>query len=397
MSGAMEATKMFLVEGDRVVRPDDDAAGSERGIADFMQDLRPMQEATDLPDLFAGLAHSVAATLHADACLVSLYDESKDVLRDVAGSVMPPARLNSLAEEYPLQDFPLTREVLETGRSMEISVSDPAADPSERRLLEEIGFSRVLMNRLSVDGKTLGTVEVYRIDDRRFRSTDPRQVDVLSKFAANTYSRIHLAAKLEAQYTETIEALVSALEARDPYTQAHAGRIRDWSIALSVAMQVPIEQRRAIRLGAVLHDVGKIGVADSILLKPGPLTEEEWAAMRTHPEIGESMLRGIDFLAPALPIVRHHHERWDGNGYPDGLVGSEIPVGARIVAVCDAFDAMTSDRPYRPAMSIDAACDELTRNAGTQFDPTCVDLLVDLVTQAGEVHHLEDRFVRYAS
>ncbi|MDQ3985532.1 MAG: HD domain-containing protein [Actinomycetota bacterium] len=390
----MSTNEMFLVNGERGLGSPE--FGAQRGISELMRDLTPMQEATDLPDLFAGLADSVVGAIHADACLVSLYDDERKVLRDVAASVRPPATLNSVAEEYRLEDFPATREVLETGRAMEASVADPDSDPRERGLLAELGFSRLLLSRFSVDGRTIGTVEAYRVSDRPFRRDDSRRVDVLCSFGANAYSRIQLAAKLEVHYMETIEALVSALEARDPYTEAHAGRIRDTAMALAVAMQLPGEKRRAVKLGSILHDVGKIGISDSILLKPGPLTEEEWAIMKSHPEIGERMLNGIDFLTPVLPIVRHHHERWDGNGYPDRLKGKSIPVGARIVAVCDAFDAMTSDRPYREAMPLDLACEELKRNSGTQFDPECVDLLVDVVSRMGDAH-LEDRFVRYAS
>ena len=386
---------MYLVKGER------DPAGVEKttgqaGISNLMRDLTPMQEATDLPDLFAGLARSVVGALHSDACLVSLLDEKRGTLRDVAASVVPPAKLNTVAEEYSLEDFPATREVLETGAAMEISVSDESADPRERRLLGQLGFSRLLMGRLTVEGETIGTVEAYRIKDRPFRYDDPNQIDVLSNFAANAYSRIQLAAKLEIHYTETIEALVSALEARDPYTQAHAGRIRDTAMALSGALQLSMDQRRAVRLGSILHDVGKIGISDSILLKAGPLTDEEWVIMRSHPEIGERMLQGIDFLHAALPIVRHHHERWDGTGYPDRIAGEAIPVGARIVAVCDAFDAMTSDRPYRAALPIEEALEELQKNAGAQFDPACVDVLVEVMREAGD-ENLAERFVRYAS
>lgn len=393
----MANTEMYLVnDAADIKHPTSSLPRSERGISDLMQDLRPMQEATDLPDLFAGLAHSVVRALKADACLVSLYEPDTQMLRDVAASVVAPARLNSVAEQFKLNDFPGTKRVIETGDPMEVSIADPDAEPSERRLLADLGFSRLLMSRFTVEGATLGTVEVYRTHDRPFRHDDSRQMDMLAGFASNTYSKIQLAAKLEVHYTETIEALVSALEARDPYTEAHAGRIRDTAIALSVAMQVPVEQRRAIRLGSILHDVGKIGVSDSILLKPGPLTDEEWVVMRSHPEIGEKMLQGIDFLTPALPIVRHHHERWDGNGYPDRLTKQEIPIGARIVAVCDSYDAMTTDRPYRKAMSIEEACDELKRCSETQFDPDCVDLLVDVVAEMGE-SRLENRFVRYAT
>jgi HD-GYP domain-containing protein (c-di-GMP phosphodiesterase class II) len=354
-----------------------------------------MQQAEDLPDLFAALAQAVTGALKTDGCLVSLYDEEKDVVRDVAASVVRPARLNVVAEEYELDKYPVTRSVLKTGKAAEISVTDPSADINERQVLADLGYSRVLINRFLVDGKTVGTVEAYRVADRPYRKDDSRQIDVLTSFAANAYSRIQLASRLEVHYTETIEALVSALEARDPYTEAHAGRIRDLAVSIAIAMQLPPDQRRAVRLGAILHDVGKIGISDAILLKPGPLTDEEWVIMKTHPEIGERMLKGIDFLAPALPVVRHHHERWDGDGYPDGIGGQDIPVGARIVAVCDAFDAMTSDRPYRKSLGKERACAELRRNSGSQFDPHCVDLLVDVVSRLGD-DHLEERFVRFA-
>ncbi len=369
---------------------------SPGAIEHFMDDLGPMQEADDLPDLFAGLARAVMRALKADAVLVSMYEPERSVLRDVAASVIPPAALNSVVEEYVLEDFPATRAVIETGKPLEISRFDPTADPSERRYLTEYGFARSLICRISLDGDGIGVVEVYRLRDLSFREDDPRQIDLLAKFAANAYSRIQMATKLESHYTETMEALVSALEARDPYTEAHAGRIKDIAVALAVALKVPGDSRRAVKLGAILHDVGKIGVSDSILLKPGALNDEEWKIMRSHPAIGERMLRGIDFLQPALPIIRHHHERWDGRGYPDGLTASNIPIGARIVAVCDTFDAMTSDRPYRKALPLDQACAEIDANSGSQFDPTCARLLVEVMSSMGEVD-LEDKFVRYAS
>ena len=368
----------------------------ERGLAELITDLEPMQDAVDLPDLFAGLARSVLGSLNADVCLISVLEEEGNSLRDVAASVAPPATYHSLAERYRLDDYPATREVIRSGRPRETSLSDPRADPNERRFAAEMGFGRILICRLALEGKPIGTVEAMRIEDRAFRADDGRQVDILCKFAANAYQRIQLSSKLELHYTETIEALVSALEARDPYTQAHAGRIRDTAVALATAMKIPGEVRRAVRLGSILHDVGKIGISDAILSKPGPLTDVEWAEMRTHPAIGERMLAGIDFLGPSLPIIRHHHERWDGRGYPDGLAEEAIPIGARIVAVCDAFDAMTTDRPYRRAMSLPRACDELVKESGKQFDPQCASLLVDILSSAGE-EPLEDRFVRYAS
>lgn len=361
----------------------------------LIEGIGPMQEATDIRDLFAGLARSVVTALNADAALVSLVDQDRDIIHDVAACVLPPYQLNTIVEEYPLAQYPMTRKVIESGESLEISTDDPDADPNELVFLHELGFSRMLMCSIVVDGRGIGIVEIYRRANRPFRTDDPRHVEVLTTFAANAYSKIQLAAKLEAQYTSTIEALVSALEARDPYTQAHTSRIRDLAGALADAMRVTKETRHAVRLGSILHDVGKIGISDAILRKPGPLTENERAVMRTHPEIGKRMLEGIDFLKSALPVIYHHHERWDGEGYPMRLKGDRIPLGARIVAVCDSFDAMTTDRPYRKAVPVEQALDEIINHSGTQFDPVCAALLVDVIERLGD-DNLEDRFVRYA-
>jgi HD-GYP domain-containing protein (c-di-GMP phosphodiesterase class II) len=362
--------------------------------------LTPLQEAADVRDLWAALAHAVSASLNVDGCLVAVLDEERETLVDAGASVKPPYHLNLIVEEYSLNDFPETRKVIETGQALEVSVSDPGADIAERRFLSHLGVSRVLISQLRFEGKGIGAIEAYRLEDRPFRRDDPRQVDLLVSFAANVYSRLQMASRLEKHYTETMEALVSALEARDPATQAHTGRIRDLAVALAVVLQLPSDVRRSISLGAILHDVGKIGISDTILSKPGPLDEGEWTVMKSHPQLGERMLAKVDFLTHALPIVRNHHERWDGSGYPDGLQEETIPMGARIVAVCDAFDAMTSERPYSGAVSVEAACAELIRCAGSQFDPICANLLVDLIEKLGPEHldeNIEEKLVRYAS
>jgi putative nucleotidyltransferase with HDIG domain len=354
-----------------------------------------MREAITLDDLYEGLARSVMNTLKVDACLVSTLDPERNILRDVAASVVPPAELNTLAQEYAVDLFPETKHVLESLGSMEISVNEDVTSREERDFLSELGYSRVLLQGFSMEG-VKGTIEAYRTEDRSFRADDPDHIHLLMEFASNSYARIQNATKLEEHYTKTMEALTSALEARDPYTEAHTGRIRDLALALARALRVPRHVREAVRFGALLHDVGKIGISDSILQKPGPLTDDEWQIMRQHPEIGVRMLRGMDFLAPALEVVLHHHERWDGTGYPAGLRGEDIPLPARIVAVCDAFDAMTSDRPYRPAMPIDRALDEIAKVAGTQLDPDCALLLIEVIQNVG-VDDVEDRFVRFAT
>jgi len=180
--------------------------------------------------------------------------------------------------------------------------------------------------------------------------------------------------RLHRTYDETLEALASALDARDRETKGHSLRVTRYMMDMARQMGVPPNTPEwiAMQRGALMHDVGKIGVPDHILHKPGALSDEEWQSMRRHPRIGADILRGISFLDEAAIIVLSHHERYDGRGYPRGLRGDEIPLGARIFAVADAFDAMTSDRPYRAAMPVEKAVDEIVHNSGTQFDPAVV-------------------------
>jgi HD-GYP domain-containing protein (c-di-GMP phosphodiesterase class II) len=371
-------------------------ARNDRLLSDVLVDLVPMQEATDLRDLYAGLARAAVNAVKADACLVSILDEDGETLRDVSASVVPPAKLDDIAGQYRLEDYPLTRAVIDTKESTMVSLSDPHADASETGFLQELGFSQVILSALVIEGIAIGIIEAYRVDERPFRLEDHQQIEILARFAMNSYSNIRWASKLESHYTTTIETMVSALEARNPDTNAHAKRIPDLVLGLASAMHLSPEFRRSLRLGSILHDVGKIGVPDSILLKPASLSDPEWEIMRRHPTIGERMLKPIEFLLPALPIIRHHHERWDGGGYPDGLAKEDIPLGARMVAVCDTFDAMVSDRPYRSGVTIAEAVEEILRCSGTQFDPACAMLLVDMVTKVGD-EDLEDKFVRYAN
>jgi HD-GYP domain-containing protein (c-di-GMP phosphodiesterase class II) len=181
-----------------------------------------------------------------------------------------------------------------------------------------------------------------------------------------------LYASLDRAYIGTAEALSAALEAKDSYTAEHSRSVTENAVALGRGFGMDEEQVRMLRYAAAFHDIGKLAISREILNKPGPLTSEERRMIEEHTAVGERILAPIEFLAPIRPMVRHAHERWDGDGYPDGLSGDEIPLGARILFVCDAYDAMTTDRAYRPAMSEDEARAELRACAGTQFDPEVV-------------------------
>lgn len=178
---------------------------------------------------------------------------------------------------------------------------------------------------------------------------------------------------LEGAYRSTLKALTAALETRDSETHGHSERVVTYSLRLGHEYGLNSEQMKSLEFGSLLHDIGKIGVPDSILRKPAKLTEEEWVRMREHPLHGQQILRGIEFLQGAARVVAQHHEKWDGSGYPIGLSGEEIDVCARIFAVADAFDAITSDRVYRRGKSYEAAAKELDDWAGKQFDPKVVE------------------------
>ena len=184
------------------------------------------------------------------------------------------------------------------------------------------------------------------------------------------------AKKIRASFLSAVTALAYALEAKDKYTSGHSLRVADISSAIAGKMGLPQDIIEKIKLAASVHDIGKIGIREIVLNKPADLTDEEFEHIRQHPEIGEHILAPIAEDEEILKIVRNHHGRYDGTGYPDRLQGHQIPLGARILAVADAYEAMTSERPYRKAMSDEAACTEIKRNRGSQFDPEVADIFL---------------------
>jgi putative nucleotidyltransferase with HDIG domain len=203
-----------------------------------------------------------------------------------------------------------------------------------------------------------------------------RELDALAEAFNELIQGLTVAeADTRAAYLGAIRALAATLDARDPYTAGHSERVSALSVLIGRQMGLDAAELDVLRLGALLHDIGKIGLTDAILRKPGPLTAEEYAELKRHPGQGARILRQVPFLAPHIPIVELHHERPDGRGYPFGLRGDEIPVAARIVHVADAFDAITSARAYRPARGTGEAIAELRRCSGTEFDPVPVEAL----------------------
>jgi putative nucleotidyltransferase with HDIG domain len=211
---------------------------------------------------------------------------------------------------------------------------------------------------------------------------------------ASDYRRLHAAYQQSLRYAEDVRrlygqlqraigqsllGLANALEAKDPYTRGHSERVSALSRRAALALGLAPSAVDTVGQAGLLHDIGKIGVPEAVLKKPGPLDPDEWTAMRAHPVIGAQIVAPFEFFAEAARVIRHHHERWDGSGYPDGLAGAVIPLEARIVAVADVFDALTSARPYRAALSREAARAQLVAEAGRTLDETIVAALLGVL------------------
>ncbi len=291
------------------------------------------------------------------------------------GSEPPPAELMPLLQWATASTVGRDRPFIHN----DLSETDAPAGAGTRSLVSA---------PLRARGRLIGAVHVldkqgadgFNTEDQALLQTIASHIGVAIEnsrlYQEERQTAEHLAVtldELEDTYDATLAALSGALDLRDNETEGHARRVTQYALRIAGECGIAGDELVAIERGALLHDIGKIGVPDSILLKPGKLTDEEWIVMRSHPLLGWQMIRNIRFLEEAAPIVLHHHERFDGGGYPHGLAGEQIPLGARIFAISDTFDAMTSDRPYRRALPYPIAAAEISRCAGTQFDPVVVE------------------------
>ena len=242
---------------------------------------------------------------------------------------------------------------------------------------------RIVVPIAGRDRKVVGAIAVYEADPDLLGEDDLHMLETIADQLGGTIEQAALFSSLERSYFETVEALSSALEAKDAYTLDHARSITDMSADVGRRLGMREDEIRDLKLGALLHDIGKIGVPTEILSKPGPLTDDEFEVMKEHTVIGERIIADVEFLQGVRPLVLHEHERWDGAGYPHQLKGEEIPLGARIIFVCDSWHAMTSDRPYRQALPDEEALRRLRAGAGSQFDPSVVDAFCDLMEHEG--------------
>ncbi|MEW6116183.1 MAG: HD domain-containing phosphohydrolase [Nitrospirota bacterium] len=259
-------------------------------------------------------------------------------------------------------------------------VEDAENDPRFfKKVDERSGFKtrNMVCVPVTARNKLLGVLQVINKKSGMFTSEDMVLMVSFSNQVAIAVENTRLRDELNETFYNTMQALAETIEMRDPYTGGHTRRVMEYSLAIGRRIGLTRREMVRLRLAAILHDIGKIGVRDTILLNPGRLTSEEFGEMRKHPEFGAAVLSRIKKLRGVIPGIKYHHERYDGSGYPEGLKGEAIPLLARIVAVADAFDAMTTNRPYRKGLSWENALAELQKHSGRQFDPAVVKAFLD--------------------
>jgi HD-GYP domain-containing protein (c-di-GMP phosphodiesterase class II) len=245
------------------------------------------------------------------------------------------------------------------------------AKPSERsRLVALVGEGVKLLNLVE---EQRDLVKKLSADQQKLQRRETLLDTVVKERTKELEESYH---KLKIANRQALFGLAEAIEAKDPYTKGHCGRVAAYSLVLAKEAGYPLEGLETLEFGAFLHDIGKIGIRDSVLLKPGPLDDTEWIHMREHPVKGYDIASKIEMLHPIMPAVRNHHERWDGSGYPDKMIAKDIPLVARIVAIADAYDAMATDRPYKKALSLEECEAILKKTAGKMYDPDLIDVFV---------------------
>ena len=324
---------------------------------------------SNLDDLLNSILADVGATLSAQRGSIILADPATGALTMRAihgnGSADPGARLN--------YSKTLIDRCFKVGESLLCQDSQSDRDLFLARSVRQGTMSSIICALLRTPRNRLGVLHLDRGPlQEPFTESDLYLADGIAATVAVGIESAQLLDQQRAEFLQAVTTLARTVEMRDPYTGDHTRRVTDYALLLADELELPKGDRYLIQVGTPLHDIGKIGIDDAILRKPGKLTAEEFDAMKAHTTKGASILDAMHSLAPMVPIVKHHHERWDGAGYPNGLGRDDIPLTARIVAVADAFDAMTSHRPYRPAFAADRAFHELIGQAGLHFDPRCV-------------------------
>ena len=330
-------------------------------LSDFRSD---MLLSHDIPEILQSGITKFQELVKTEACSVFLVDENGFEFRH---EISIPSRHGETAQrEFDAQ-------IMSGTFGWIINSGTPACVPTEVFGKGDHRKLSILIAPLSNKERTLGAATiVFEQDEDFIRQQTLKLLYILAGFFSLSLENAYLFEDLKKSYFDTIRAVANSVEARDAYTRGHSNRVAEISKIIATEMGWNRRDLELIDWGGVLHDLGKVGISDSILNKPGKLTDEEFAIMKSHPTIGAQIIGGIAFLEPLMPYIAQPHERYDGRGYPEGLKGEEIAIQGRLLAIADTYDAMTSDRPYRKGLDARIAYDEIVKCSGSQFDPVLV-------------------------
>lgn len=363
-------------------------AGSIAGMCDRLQKHQyDLEQRVGELTLLYNISKVASSAVDLDRALETMLEGAVKVTQGVSGFIMLTERSDNGEAPMPKLKVSLgvpageaghifisreiVRYVIEHGGPLLL-----AGDISRRGFQPHPGLKDAIYSPIRFGDEIIGVIGLINKQDGDFNQKDLQLLLTLANQASGVINAARLFVDLQASYFSTVQALSAAIDAKDPYTRGHSGRVVGYCRMIAGGMGYSKAEMEAIEIAAYLHDIGKIGIDERILQKPRTLSAREYEVVKSHSTISAKILGGVAFLRDALPIVRHHHEHYDGCGYPDGLTGERIPLGARIISVADSFDAMTSDRPYRQALSSERALEELKTCAGAQFDPNVVDAFI---------------------
>ena len=377
-------------------------ASKKRGqrLETLVKIIREISSTLDRDQLLNDIIDSARELLHAEASSLFLVDEDTGeiilkIARDVHQTHLPEIRIPA--------GKGIIGTVIESGET--ILVKDTSKDQRHYDRVDQtsgldtrsilavpLQTPTVILGseRGITQSKIIGGIEAINKIEGTFNQEDIQLLKTLADQAATVIHLARLYADANELFIDTIQAITQAIDAKDPYTHGHSQRVSEFSVILAKEMDLPPESVHHIRVGSLLHDVGKIGIPDLILTKPGRLNSDEYRKMKEHPTIGAKIMGEVRMLQDEIPALAEHHERVDGNGYPLGLSDEQISLGGKIVAVADVFDALTSNRPYREALSAEEALDILISNRGTHLDGKCVDMFIQAYLQ-GKIKTQKER------
>jgi HD-GYP domain-containing protein (c-di-GMP phosphodiesterase class II) len=339
---------------------------------------KKISSTSELSDLINQIMQMTEQTLKATASSVLLFDETTQDLYFEAATGEAGKKLKKMRLGAQSSQSGISAWVAHNGQPA--IINDVNQDPRFNPQVDETtGFvtQSIICVPLIVNRKIIGVLEVInKKDGSGFSNEDLETLRSVASTAAIALDNTKLHQSLLDNYKSTVKALAAAIDAKDPYTRGHSHRVMEYALLGANELGLSKQELATIEYAAILHDIGKIGVPDNILLKPGLLNNEEWESMRQHTFIGANIIRGIPFLTQAQKLVLYHHERWDGHGYPHGLSRDEIPIGARLISVADTFDTITTDRAYRSSRDVNYAQQELRSCATTHFCPDSVNAFI---------------------